>query len=306
MLPGQGSQFRGMGRGLAREHPVFRATLEALSDLAEPETGVSLADMVFGQSGTNDDWRRVRLTHPLVVSFHYAWAKALESEGRMPDLWLGYSLGELTACALAGAIPIEDAVMAACRIGRLAEEKTPPASMMAVLAPVEMLGPEAQLFDGVTLACRNYGEHFVVAGDEPRLRQIRAELNRRDVTAELIGIDRGFHSDLICPIRPELAGLIAPERIGPLRKPVLSCSLGRLLAPADLASEYLWRIHHAPVEFERTVLQFDPRTPYCWVDLSATGTLAALAKRLAPPGEVLATLSPFGPSTASLERLKNL
>lgn len=306
MLPGQGSQFRGMGRGVAREHPVFRATFEALSDIAEQETGQSMAEMVSGPGGTAAaDWGRVRLTHPLVLAFHYAWAKALESEGVLPDLWLGYSMGELTACTLAGAIPIEEAVLAACHIGRLAEERTPPATMMAVLDDAGLMQREHALYQGATLACRNYAEHFVVSGEEARLRQIRAELNRREITAEILPVDRGFHADFILPLRSAFATLLPPSRIGTLRTPVWSCCLGRALGAGDLGPDFLWRIHYAPVDFQRTASELAKLGSFCWVDLSATGTLAGFAKRLLGPGaEILTTLTPFGPTRASLERLK--
>lgn len=305
MLPGQGSQFHTMGRQAYEQNHTFRRVLDDLSKLALPTLGISIVELLYGPASKPSPFSRSWLMHPTLFAFHYAWAKAFEADGIRPDLWLGYSLGEITSCALAGAISREDALCIAAEIGRLAEIHTPPAGMMAVLAPAEMIQREPGLFAASTLACRNYAQHFVVTADLPTLRRLQTALRSREILAEILPIDRGFHSDFLYPIRHDLTGLSSRVRFSPFLKPVLSCCLRRILTLEDLRGDFFWQVHRLPVQFHETLAGLDSSGPCQYIDLSATGTLAAFARRIIPePARVTATLNPLGPGRKNFQRVE--
>ncbi len=53
---------------------------------------------------------RTLFTHPAIFMIEYFMAKALQGDGVFPDLYIGSSLGEITAAALTKAIDEEEAV----------------------------------------------------------------------------------------------------------------------------------------------------------------------------------------------------
>lgn len=305
MLPGQGSQFRNMGRQAYEQNPTFRRVLDGFAELALPTLGISITDLFYSDANPSQ-LNRSRVMHPALFAFHYAWAKAFEADGIVPDLWLGYSLGEITACALAGALVPADAFNIVIEIGRLVETHSAPAGMMAILASPEIMRQEPDLFRSTTLACDNYSQHFVVTGGPARLRQLQTILRSREMLAEILPIDRGFHSNFLDPIQPHLTALSTRLRVRPFAQPVLSCSLGRILTVDDLRTDFFWQSHRRPVYFHDTLSRLDQAGPAKYLDLSATGTLAAFARRILPePARARATLNPLGPNQRDLANLRH-
>ena len=108
MLPGQGSQFIGMGQEILEQFPGGLQEWCQLDEIIKAEGGFSLLDaLTQPKQYLPAEWfRNTRFTHPLVFSFHYGWARYILNQGIRFDGYVGYSLGELTALALAGKIEL--------------------------------------------------------------------------------------------------------------------------------------------------------------------------------------------------------
>jgi trans-AT polyketide synthase/acyltransferase/oxidoreductase domain-containing protein len=95
---GQGSQYFGMGQPLYAEQPVFREELRALDDIARPLLGRSVVEVVFHpQRRRMEPLDDLLISHPAILMVEVALARTLASQGILPDLVVGASLGELTA-----------------------------------------------------------------------------------------------------------------------------------------------------------------------------------------------------------------
>lgn len=283
MVPGQGVQYPGIFEGLYKHHRGFRDQLDSLLDAApSPLTSKLLTVIKNDASVTASDLSDCRLTHPLVFAVHYALAKTLRSEGVEPDYVLGYSLGELTASAINGSLSPHTALQLAIDTGAWVADHTPEQPMMAILAAPDIQQKCYPYFEAISIACHNYPEHFVITGTPGELEAIAAELRQEGVHHELLPINRGFHSSAMDPFKQEAAQWASAIEWYSPRAPLISCALGGVASLSDLRNNHLGTIHRQPVHFSDTLRAVEAEWSPNYVDLSATGTLAAFARQLIP------------------------
>ncbi len=101
LFPGQGAQYGGMGRELYEKS----AAAKAVFDRAEALRPGTLAQC-FG--GTAEELARTENTQPCLFCAETAAAEALREAGIVPDMLAGFSLGELAALTVSGAVSPED------------------------------------------------------------------------------------------------------------------------------------------------------------------------------------------------------
>ena len=113
LFPGQASQYPGMGKELAENHPAARAVF----DEADRALGLSISQMCF--AGTEDELKLTANTQPAILTCSVAVHRILEERGIRPDYVAGHSLGEYSGLVAAGALPFSDAVQIARKRRRL-------------------------------------------------------------------------------------------------------------------------------------------------------------------------------------------
>ena len=284
MVPGQGVQYPGMLEGLHTNHRGFRNHLNAVLDLAPGSLASRLLAVVRNDNRIEDsDLSDCRLTHPLVFAVHYALAETLRTEGIEPDYVLGYSLGELTASTINGSLPLPTALRLAIDTGIWVAEHTPERQMMAILAAPEIQQACYPYFEATTVACHNYAEHFVITGTAGELEAIAIELRHEGVHHELLPINRGFHSSAMDPFEEHAAQWSRSIEWQSCRAPLISCALRKVASPSELKRNHLGTIHRQPVHFAETFRAIEADWTPDYIDLSATGTLAAFARQLISP-----------------------
>lgn len=110
LCPGQGAQHPAMF-DMARLDPAASRLLEEWS--ADPALGATLQDGVGEERFTN------RIAQPAIVAATLAMWRALQATIATPELVAGYSIGELSAYGVAGALAPEDVVKLAIERARL-------------------------------------------------------------------------------------------------------------------------------------------------------------------------------------------
>jgi [acyl-carrier-protein] S-malonyltransferase len=116
IFPGQGSQYRGMGRDLYQEYPVAKQVY----DTASQALGFDMADLCF-----NDPDERLnltRFTQPALLTHSIACLEVFKqlTENRVtPITAAGHSLGEYSALVAAESLTFENALKLVRKRGEL-------------------------------------------------------------------------------------------------------------------------------------------------------------------------------------------
>ena len=114
LFTGQGSQFVGMGRDLARAHPQAAQAFERANDILD----IDLRRICW--EGPEEDLTRTENAQPAILLHSYAvWICLPEAVRRSVTIAAGHSLGEFTAYLAAGMLDFADALRIVRRRGEL-------------------------------------------------------------------------------------------------------------------------------------------------------------------------------------------
>ncbi len=245
-FPGNGSQWRGMGRRLLAEEPVFRDSLTACDRALEPCLGSSVLEALAKDEELTD----IGLIQPAIFAIQVALAGLWRSWGVEPTAVVGHSMGEVAAAHVAGALSLEDAARVICTRALMLRTMRGRGTMMVA----ELSLPEAQeLIAGresqVEIAGSNSHRSTVLSGDQTVLAELMAVLHERERFCRWVDIDVAPHSpqmDLLAPaLRAGLAGLGATAPTIPMYSGVTGDLLTDRLPDADYWAENL----RSPVHF---------------------------------------------------------
>jgi acyl transferase domain-containing protein/NAD(P)-dependent dehydrogenase (short-subunit alcohol dehydrogenase family) len=206
LFSGQGSQYLGMGGGLAM---VFDCAREVW-DFAEgvfSEDGFSPRDAVFPRPVFNDSDRqrqqefltRTDIAQPALAAASLAQLALLHALGIKPAFAAGHSFGELVALHEAGCFSAGDLLRIARKRGELMAADGRTGTMTAVSYPIDDLrdflnqpGP-----DGIVIANRNSPRQSVLSGNIASIEAVEERLAAAAISFRRLPVGGAFHSPLM-------------------------------------------------------------------------------------------------------------
>lgn len=233
LLPGQGVQKKGMGWELIRNSPaawkVFYEARDAFSNDEDRGFYDRLLNAMF--SGTDASFTELTdtsITQPAIVLFSYAMHIAFfeaypDLKAKKPAVYIGHSLGEITALALAGVVNIKTALKIAKARGQFmkeAGEKQKGAMLVLVMATLE--DAEKLCSKGICIANDNCRGEIVLSGEE-------ASIDQAALDAAVLGIRRTIklpvsvaaHSPLMESARVQFAAFMKDIPFGAPNSPMV-------------------------------------------------------------------------------------
>lgn len=309
LFSGQGSQYYQMGQSLYENNSVFKRWMDAGAEIAAPQLGLSLTELLYRQRTSKFDppFDRTLYTHPTLFIIEYAVTQVLLSYNIRPDLLLGYSMGECVALAVAESLTFEDSIKLLIRQAELIEQSTEPASMLAVLETPEIRRKHPDIFEDTELAGINYDKHFVITGRPPAIERANKFLNDREILAQILPVRHGFHSPLIDPVADEYQEYCKTIPLRPPNIEIVSSCYGRKLEAADLSSDFVWRVVRSPIQFKLAIDDLEQRRQCLYIDAGPAGTLAAFLRQITgDPTRAKMTLNQFGHDQKNIETLRNI
>lgn len=215
LFPGQGSQSVGMGLDLAQNFPAARQVFAEVDEALHQ----NLSRLIW--EGPDDTLTLTENAQPALMAVSMAVLRVIESESgkSLPDLVsfvAGHSLGEYSALAAAGALPLADtarllktrgqAMQRACGVGDGA---------MAALFPVELdlareIAADAAEGKICEIANDNGGGQVVISGDALAIERAVALATARGVKRAVpLPVSAPFHCSLLASAADRMAEALA-------------------------------------------------------------------------------------------------
>ena len=292
LLPGQGAQYPGMGRGLYEAEPAFRQALDACARGLEPHLGLDLRTVLFpgdgDAEGAAERLQQTALAQPALFAVEYALAELLREWGIRPAALLGHSVGELTAACLAGVFGLEDALALVAARGRLMQG-LPAGAMLAVPRSEEEV--TRLLGGGLALAAVNGPSACVISGPAAEIEALAGRLAADGLEARRLHTSHAFHSADMDPAVEGFARAVAAVRRSAPRLPFLSNVTGTWIEAAQATDPAYWgRQLRATVRFADGAAELLGDRSRVLLEVGPGRTLASLVRGAAPDRAVVTTL----------------
>jgi malonyl CoA-acyl carrier protein transacylase len=211
VFPGQGSQYTGMGRDLARAFPEAREALimsdrlfdrfPRLSEYIHPGSHESESDTIGAAANPEERLRSTDVAQPAIGALSLGILRILEKFNIHPDASCGHSFGELTALFAAGRLDAEKFMALAVARGKYmarAGEGRDRGAMLAVGAPIgDIEALLASVDIDVILANRNSPDQGILSGPTDAVMQMKTICKERKIRATLLPVAAAFHSHLV-------------------------------------------------------------------------------------------------------------
>ena len=281
LFPGQASQYPGMGRELAANHPAARSVF----DEADRALGFSISNLCF--NGSEDDLKLTANTQPAILTASVATYRVLEENGVQPAFVAGHSLGEYSALVAAGGLEFADAVRLVRRRGEYMQSAVPEGvgAMAAILglAPAQVAGICRQAGDGqvVSPANLNSPEQSVISGHaEAVKRAVELASAGGAKRAVMLPVSAPFHCSLMQPAAQRLEADLRATPFHTLRVPLVNNVDAELITSGEEARESLIRQVTLPVRWEESIRELIDQGVNTFVEVGPGRVLTGLLRQI--------------------------
>lgn len=236
VFPGQGSQYVGMGLGLARN----QAAAATVFDGADETLGFALSELIF--HGPDEELQQTANQQPAIVATSAAYLVALRDRGLLsePAAVAGHSLGEYSALVAVDALDLNDALTLVRKRGELMQQHG-----AGAMAAIIGLDPDAvadiAATAGAEVANFNAPGQTTVSGRTESVEQAMALAKERGARrAVRLPVSAAFHSSLMEPVVEGLRPLIEETAFREATVPlVTNVTATPIQHPDDLRRELL-------------------------------------------------------------------
>jgi [acyl-carrier-protein] S-malonyltransferase len=281
LFPGQASQYPGMGKELADNHPAAQRVF----DEADRAVGFSISDLCF--RGSEEALKLTANTQPAILTVSVAAYRVLEEKGVQPDFVAGHSLGEFSALVAVNGLDFSDAVRLVRRRGEYMQSAVPEGvgAMAAILglAPAQVAGICRQASNGQVVAPANLNspEQTVISGHaEAVKRAVELASAGGAKRAVILPVSAPFHSSLMQPAAQRLESDLRTTSFHPLRVPLVNNADAEITTSGDEARESLVRQVTLPVRWEESIRALVDEGVNTFVEVGPGRVLAGLLRQI--------------------------
>lgn len=281
MASGQGSQKPGMGVSLFGV-PEVQATLECASDVF----GRDIAALINSEGDeAQAQLNETRNAQVAIAALSIGIGRALMARGIVPDALLGFSLGQISALALADMLSDEDAFKLIEVRSRVMDEaaRSHPGAMTALLKAdeesVAALCDRCAQDDVLAPANFNCPGQIVVAGSIDAIERAEEAWKADGGKLSRLATQGAFHSPLMESACGPFAEYLATVDFEEPSIPVI-CNTDA--TPLDVATVRQRLVDHLthPVRFQQSVEMLVGKGADTFVEVGFGGVLSGLVRRI--------------------------
>ncbi len=205
IFPGQGSQFKGMGKEEYENDGLAKEYYEKANNLL----GFRISDVMF--EGSAEDLKETKITQPAL--FLHSFVRAKLADDFKPEAVAGHSLGEFSALAAAEAISFEDGLKLVNKRAQAMQKacEAVESTMAAVIGLEDQVVEKIcdAIEDVVVAANYNCPGQLVISGSIPGIEKAVEKLTEAGARkAVVLQVGGAFHSPLMQPAQEELKAAI--------------------------------------------------------------------------------------------------
>ena len=284
LFTGQGSQYRGMGRGLYQSEPAFRAAMDQCAAIISPLLDRSLINIIFGAGGEDELLTQTRYAQPALFALEWALTQVWLSWGVQPAAVMGHSLGEDVAACVAGVFSLEEGLQLIAERGRLMQALADDGNMMTVFADeMTVRAAIAAEAHDLAIAALNAPTNIAVSGSHAALARAAAKFAAMGVKTRDLAASNGFHSHLMDPMLDTFERAAAQVHYNEPRIPMVSNVTGDFVRSGEITTASYWTRHiRETVRFKTGLDALKQRGHRLFLEIGPATTLVALGVRCLP------------------------
>ena len=279
VFPGQGSQYKGMGKELFDISEVARSMFSQADELL----GFSISQVMF--EGSDEDLKQTKITQPAVFLHSIISASILDNFA--PGMVAGHSLGEISALVAAKSLSCEDGLKLVYTRAMAMQEacELAPSTMAAVIGYTSDEQVEA--------ICREITDEVVVPANynAPGQLVISGSLKGIDIATEKLkaaGVKRviklpvggAFHSPLMEPAGKKLAEIIYRTKFNNPICPIYQNVTAKAETEAVTIQRNLVAQLTAPVRWTQSINQMIADGATEFIEVGPGNVLQGLIKKI--------------------------
>ncbi len=291
LFPGQGAQYPGMGADLYDSDPAYAGWINAGCDILAPIIGQDIRPLILGQNLSAQQaaaaLRETRLTQPALYLTEYALGHLWAQRGVRGDAFIGHSVGEFAAAALAGVMSFEEGLHLIARRGQLMQDQ-PPGAMVSVRATLADLTPF--LDETVDLAAQNAPKLQVIAGPDAAIDALMQRLETAQIACRRLHTSHAFHSKMMDPVSVGLQEIAQTIQFNAPDRPIYSTVTGQRLSDSQARDPAYWAAQaRACVNFQGAVTAAANDMSPAFVEVGPGRALSTCAAQTASRDQVRCT-----------------
>ena len=256
VFPGQGSQYKGMGKDLYDNNPDAKKLFENANEIL----GFRITETMF--NGSEEELKQTKITQPAIF-LHSVILSITFGEKFLPDMVAGHSLGEFSALVANNTLSFEDALKLVYKRALAMQNacEINPSSMAAILnldeTIIEIICSEITSSGNIVVPA-NYNclGQLVISGSNEGIKIACEKLLAAGAKRALVlPVGGAFHSPLMEPARVELETAINLTKFNTPSCPIYqNISANAVTNPIEIQKNLIAQLT-APVKWTQSIQQ---------------------------------------------------
>ena len=282
VFPGQGSQKVSMGHDLFTSSKVGKKYF----DLANEIMDTDIQSIIF--NGPEEKLKETQYTQPAIYIVIVILGHILLEEVQQPDMVAGLSLGEYSACTIAGSLTFETGLsLVKLRAESMQDAGTTnPGTMAAIIGMadedvISMCNTISSDGSVVVAANFNYPGQVVISGNINAVHEIMEKAP--DLGAKMakdLNVSGAFHSPLMEPAKKRLSAALDNIEINTATMPVYANVTAEPVIEADEIRSNLKNQLDCPVKWHETIDNMKTAGAIEMVEVGPGRVLQGLTRRI--------------------------
>ncbi len=273
IFPGSGSLYPGLLEELGSLHPVVQEVMDTATKTFQ---GIVGAELCF-DSSRDPLWQR-----PATVTVSTAFARLLQTFGVQPGLLGGHSVGELTACHIAGAFDLAELIRLTTAPFK-GLTTYPEGAMVALIGPETLSMQLVQQSRGrVVVSNRNSTQQLVVSGHKDDIQVLMDQALVLGLQPHRLDVATAYHSPLLNQAHQQYRDALLATEFQIPSIPVVSGLTADVLPWSSLDSSQTRALLDcafiAPVNFPAQLQRMQNLGMGTLIDIGPTSRLSRLAQ----------------------------